>query len=126
MDEEHELTYKSEQTPKYDARHVARARCNINGALLLLGSATPSIETYARAEAGKIMLIELATRANTRPLPQVHTVDMRLELSEGNRGMISRALEEELVRAKRGASRPYYFLISGVTPPSFFAGIVDM
>lgn len=83
VDEEHELTYKSEQTPKYDARHVARARCNINGALLLLGSATPSIGTYARAEAGKITLLELSTRANTRPLPQVHTVDMRLELSEG-------------------------------------------
>ena len=110
VDEEHELTYKSEQTPKYDARHVARARCNINGALLLLGSATPSIETYARAEAGKIMLIELATRANTRPLPQVHTVDMRLELSEGNRGMISRALEEELVRAKLRGEQAILFL----------------
>jgi primosomal protein N' (replication factor Y) len=110
VDEEHELTYKSEQTPKYDARHVARARCNINGALLLLGSATPSIGTYARAEAGKITLLELSTRANTRPLPQVHTVDMRLELSEGNRGMISRTLEQELVRVKMNGEQAILFL----------------
>lgn len=110
VDEEHELTYKSEQTPKYDARHVARARCNINGALLLLGSATPSIETYARAEAGSIGLLEMKTRANTKPLPQVCTVDMRLELDEGNKGMISRALEDELIRVKKNHEQAILFL----------------
>ncbi|NLU31933.1 MAG: primosomal protein N' [Clostridiaceae bacterium] len=110
VDEEHELTYKSENTPKYDARYVARARCNINGALLLLGSATPSVETYARAGTGRILLQELPTRANTKPLPQVHTVDMRLELGQGNRGMISRALEEELIRVRENGEQAILFI----------------
>ena len=110
IDEEHELTYKSENTPKYDARHVARARCNINGALLLLGSATPSIETYARAEAGRIRLHEMSTRATANPLPEVQTVDMRLELSQGGRGMISRALEEELIRVKNSGEQAILFI----------------
>lgn len=110
VDEEHEPTYKSENNPKYDARHVARARCNINGALLLLGSATPSIESYARAMAGKITLCEMKTRANTRPLPKVQMVDMRAELQQGNLGMISRALEEELLRIKRNNEQAILFI----------------
>lgn len=110
VDEEHEPTYKSENNPKYDARHVARARCNINGALLLLGSATPSVETYARARSGKIGLIEMKTRANTRPLPQVRMVDMRAELQQGNLKMISRVLEEELIRVKRNGEQAILFL----------------
>lgn len=110
VDEEHEPTYKSENNPKYDARHVARARCNINGALLLLGSATPSIETYARAKAGRIGLHVLSTRANTKPLPQVYMVDMRHELGQGNRSMISRALEEELVRVKNSGEQAILFI----------------
>lgn len=110
VDEEHEPTYKSENIPRYDARHVARARCNINGALLLLGSATPSIEIYARARAGSIGLLELKNRANTKPLPQVHLVDMRDELRQGNLGMISRVLEEELIRVKRNGEQAILFL----------------
>lgn len=110
VDEEHELTYKSEHTPKYDARHVARARCNINGALLLLGSATPSVETYARAKAGRIRLYELATRTNTKPLPQVRTIDMCHELSQGNTGMISRALEKELIRVRDNGEQAILFI----------------
>lgn len=110
VDEEHEPTYKSENNPRYDARHVARARCNINGALLLLGTATPSIETYARAMAGKISFLELPTRANARPLPEVRMVDMCQELSQGNRSMISRALEQELVRVKSNGEQAILFI----------------
>jgi len=110
VDEEHELTYKSETTPKYDARQVARARCNIHSAMLLLGSATPSVETYYRAKTGKITLCEMFTRANAKPLPEVLTVDMRRELEEGNRSIISRTLEEELTKNKKNGEQSILFL----------------
>lgn len=101
IDEEHELTYKSENTPRYDARHIARARCNINGAVLVLGSATPSLETYYRAQKGKISLYTLKNRPNYLPLPEVEIVDLREELKAGNRKIISRRLEEELVKTRK-------------------------
>ena len=110
IDEEHELTYKSENTPKYDARHVARARCNINGALLVLGSATPSIETYYRALNGKTKLLTMKNRPNSLPLPQTVIVDLREELKEGNRGVLSRKLEEELVKNKNNQEQSILFL----------------
>ncbi len=110
IDEEHELTYKSENTPKYDARHVARARCNINGALLVLGSATPSIETYYRAKHGKTMLLTMKNRPNSLSLPQTLIVDLREELKAGNRGVISRKLEEELVKNKNNQEQSILFL----------------
>ncbi len=110
IDEEHELTYKSENTPKYDARHVARARCNINGALLVLGSATPSIETYYRAINGKTMLLTMKNRPNSMPLPQTIIVDLREELKEGNRAVLSRKLEEELVKNKNSQEQSILFL----------------
>jgi primosomal protein N' (replication factor Y) len=110
IDEEHELTYKSENTPKYDARSVARARCNINGALLLLGSATPSIETYYRALNGRTMLLTMTKRPNSMPLPQTVLVDLREELKEGNRGVLSRKLEEELVNNKNNHEQSILFL----------------
>lgn len=110
IDEEHELTYKSENTPKYDARHVARARCNINGALLVLGSATPSIETYHRALNGKTQLLTMKSRPNSMPLPQTIIVDLREELREGNRGVISRKLNEELINNKINQDQSILFL----------------
>ena len=110
VDEEHELTYKSENTPKYDARHVARARCNINGALLLLGSATPSLETYFRAKTGRIRLCELDKRANAALLPNVVTVDMRTELEQGSRSIISSQLEEALIKMKGRKEQAIIFL----------------
>ena len=110
IDEEHELTYKSENTPKYDARHVARARCNMNGALLVLGSATPSIETYYRALNGKAMLLTMKKRPNSMPLPQTFIVDLREELKEGNRGVVSRKLEQELVNNKNNQEQSILFL----------------
>lgn len=110
VDEEHEWTYKSEVTPKYDARHVARARCNINGALLLLGSATPSIESYFRAVSGKTVLCELTKRANALPLPEVFTVDMCAELESGNRSILSFKLENELIKVKEQGEQSILFL----------------
>jgi primosomal protein N' (replication factor Y) len=110
IDEEHELTYKSENTPKYDARQVARARCNMHGALLVMGSATPSVETFHRAKQGKIHFKTMKHRPNTLPLPQVTLVDMREELKEGNRSVLSRKLEEELVKAKEAGDQSILFL----------------
>lgn len=76
IDEEQEHTYKSEMSPRYNAKDVARFRCAYNNAFLLYASATPSVETYAKAKNGQIMLCELNTRYGSAVLPQVFTVDM--------------------------------------------------
>jgi primosomal protein N' (replication factor Y) len=110
VDEEHELSYKSENTPKYDACHVARARCNILGALLVMGSATPSVETYYRAVNGKIAFQIMKNRPNAMPLPTVRTVDLREELKNGNRSVLSTSLEEELVKNKERGEQSILFI----------------
>lgn len=103
VDEEHESSYKSETTPKYSALEVARHRCANENALLLLGSATPSVETYYRAQKGKIDLLELNDRTNNMVMPHVCMVDMRSELSEGNRTIFSSKLREEIeINVKSG------------------------
>lgn len=76
IDEEQEHTYKSEMSPRYNAKDVARYRCNYNNAFLLLASATPSVETYAKAINGKMLLCELKNRYGKSQLPDVHTIDM--------------------------------------------------
>lgn len=76
IDEEQEHTYKSEMSPRYNAKDVARFRCRYHNAFLLLTSATPSVETYAKAKGGKIFLYELDERFGTAVLPEVYTVDM--------------------------------------------------
>lgn len=96
IDEEHENSYKSEISPKYHAVEVARERCKIEKAILMYGSATPSIENYYRAVSGEISLFEMAKRANNLTLPKVQVVDMRCELDEGNRSIFSRALSYEM------------------------------
>lgn len=96
MDEEQEHTYKSEQTPRFHAREVAKYRCRLNGGLLLLGSATPSVESYSYATSGKYALFSLPHRYGTALLPEVLTVDMRRELAAGNTGVFSRRLAYEL------------------------------
>ncbi|WP_018132918.1 primosomal protein N' [Effusibacillus pohliae] len=92
IDEEHELSYKQEEQPKYHAREVAWQRSLHHRAVLLLGSATPSLETRHMIEQGKIRRLLLPTRYNQRPLPAVKLVDMRQELQAGNRSMFSREL----------------------------------
>lgn len=96
IDEEQESTYKQEDTPRYHARSVAHQRCQREGATLLLGSATPSLETYYAAQTGEAALLELTDRVENRPLPKVQVVDMRLPESAPGKGerVFSRALEE--------------------------------
>lgn len=96
LDEEQEPSYKSEQTPRYHAREVAKYRCVKESALLLLGSATPLVETMYHAEQGDYHLFRLTQRYNAKDMPQVAIVDMKQELRRGNGGSISKPLEEEL------------------------------
>ncbi|MBR1471465.1 MAG: primosomal protein N' [Lachnospiraceae bacterium] len=103
IDEEHETSYKSEKVPKYHAREVAEYIAARDGAQLVLGSATPSLESYYRAEKGTYQLFRLNDRFGGAQLPQVHVVDMRQELKEGNRSFFSRKLTELLTeRLYRG------------------------
>lgn len=94
IDEEHEQTYKSEQIPRYHARETAIERGKLEGASVVLGSATPSIESYYRGSTGEYRLLELKNRSQMQSLPLVHTVDLRQELCNGNRSIISDKLRE--------------------------------
>ena len=96
VDEEHESTYLSDHHPRYDARETARSRCDREGAALILASATPSILSFARARRGDYMLLEMPRRVQDRPLPEVRLVDMRRELENGNRSVLSQALADAL------------------------------
>lgn len=96
IDEEHESAYKSEVTPKYHAREVARKLADSCHASLVLGSATPSLESYTMARLGRYRLWILMERANQKPLPEISVVDLRQELKEGNRSMFSRQLRKEM------------------------------
>lgn len=96
LDEEHETTYKQEETPRYHARDVAVWRAAYYGCPVILGSATPSLESYARAAKGVYTLLTLTKRAKNQPLPHVEVVDMREELKAGNRSMFSAALAEAI------------------------------
>ena len=99
IDEEQENSYKQEERPAYHAREVARCRCNNNSAVLLLGSATPSLETYYRAVSGGIGHLQLTFRPGNSVLPAVDVVDMREELAQKNFSVISRKLRREIVAA---------------------------
>lgn len=96
IDEEHDASYQSESNPRYITSDIACFRRNYNGAKLVLGSATPSVETFYRAEQGKIKLITLKNRINKRPLPQVEIVDMACELRNGNKSFLSDRLYDEI------------------------------
>lgn len=103
IDEEHENTYKSEAVPKYHARETAEKIASMNDAMVLLGSATPSLEAYYRAKGGSYRLYELNRRQAGSELPAVYTVDLRKELKEGNRSIFSRRLHELIEqRLERG------------------------
>lgn len=96
LDEEQEPTYQSEQNPRYHARDVAKFRCSKEGALLLLGSATPSVETMYQAAHGPYHCFTLNHRFNQRQLPQVTVVDMREQLKAGHNLVISAPLQQAL------------------------------
>ena len=110
IDEEHEGSYHSDKTPRYDAYDVALQRCRAGGGALLLGSATPSVETYWRMRRGELELLRLPHRINGRPLPHVEVVDMREELAQGNRSMFSSALYRELKRCFQEGRQAILFL----------------
>lgn len=105
IDEEHDASYKSESNPKYDAKQVAKYIAKQHNSILLLGSATPNIDTYYKAtEKKEIELIELTKRANLSNLPEVTIIDLKQELANGNRSMLSNELYssiEENLKEKR-------------------------
>lgn len=94
IDEEHEGSYKSEITPKYHATMVARKRAELNNAFVILGSATPSLESYQKGISGEYKLFSLTKRAKEAALPKIWIVDLREELKEKNRSIFSRKLKE--------------------------------
>ncbi len=94
MDEEHEASYKSEQIPKYHARETAIYRAGLSGAAFIMGSATPSVETYYKAKKGVYHLHELGHRAGNGKMAKVYIADLRDELAKGNRGIFSDKLNE--------------------------------
>lgn len=98
IDEEHEHTYKSEQSPRFHARDIAKFRVKQSGGLLCLSSATPSVESFTAAKSGKYSLFELKARYGNAVLPSVETVDMKKEILSGNSSPISRRLYEEMKR----------------------------
>ena len=103
LDEEHDGAYKQDENPKYHARDVARKRMEQLKGVVLLGSATPSLEAYAAAQSGKIRLLTMTQRIGESVLPPVEIVDMREELIQGNRSMFSLLLQQKLrERLERG------------------------
>ena len=96
IDEEHESSYKSENVPRYDARETAIRRAGMCGAFVVLGSATPSTDSYYRARSGEYGYYRLPERIGDASLPQVTIVDLREELRAGNRSIFSRKLREAM------------------------------
>jgi primosomal protein N' (replication factor Y) len=105
IDEEHSDSYKSDTAPRYHAREVAQKRSDLANCLVLLGSATPSLESFHRTRNGSYRLLNLPDRVFDRKMPDVHIVDMRTELKKGNRTIFSEllrsAIEERLVRREQ-------------------------
>jgi primosomal protein N' (replication factor Y) len=100
VDEEHDQSYKQEETPRYNARDVAVMRAKLAGAVVVLGSATPSLESWQNSALGKYTRIEMRDRVMNRPLPEVELVDMRTEFKEtGREQLFSRALVEQTRQA---------------------------
>jgi len=110
IDEEHENTYKSDIKPKYITREVAEKRCQLEGAQLIMGSATPSIESYYRARSGELGLVELPDRVNGKEMPEVFVVDMREELKQGNKTIFSQMLTEEILKTLKEDNQLILFL----------------
>ncbi len=110
IDEEHEQTYKSENSPRYHARETAVKRASMEGARVLLGSATPSMESYSRAMAGEYALVKLEARYGDRSLPDVSIVDLREELKAGNRSILSRKLKTSIEERLKLGEQTMLFL----------------
>lgn len=110
IDEEHDSSYVSDFNPRYNTVEVADYRARQNGAMLVLGSATPSLNSYYAAKQGKLKLIEMPERINKRPLPQVEIVDMTLETRRGNKGIFSQLLKQRLQHTIENGNQAMIFL----------------
>lgn len=110
IDEEHDSSYISDFNPRYNTIDVANHRAEQNGALLLLGSATPSLGSYYAAIKGELTLIEMPERINKRPLPTVEIVDMTEETRSGNKGVFSELLKQRLAETLNKGNQAMLFL----------------
>ncbi len=110
IDEEHDSSYKSEMTPRYDAKEVVRFIARENNVPLVLGSATPDLETYYRAKNDEIVMLELKNRANNATLPDIEVIDLREELAKGNKSMISTRLYEEIEKNLKDKKQTILYL----------------
>ena len=110
IDEEHDTSYYSETNPRYYAKDVAKFRADFNGASLILGSATPSIETYYKAKNGEIVLLEMKQRAVAKKLPEIYIVDMMREMRIGNTSMFSKLLQMKLLECIKRKEQALIFL----------------
>lgn len=110
MDEEHEGSYKSEKTPKYHAREIAIKRAELEGTCVVLGSATPSIDSYYKARKGIYKLYEMTTRPTGGVLPEVDVVDLKAELRSGNKTMFSKKLIDEISRRLENNEQSLLFI----------------
>jgi len=110
IDEEHDGSYVSESSPRYNTVEVATFRANLSGAKLVLGSATPSLESFLNAKRGDYNLIELPDRINKKPLPDVEIADMRKEIRRGNNSPFSSALKYELEKCLNQGNQAMIFL----------------
>ncbi len=110
IDEEHDSSYVSETAPRYSTIDMAKLRAQYNGCKLVLGSATPSVESYGRAVEGKFNLITLTERINKKPLPEIIIADMRSEVRRGNNTAFSLALREELAKTLANGNQAIIFL----------------
>lgn len=110
IDEEHESSYKQEENPKYHARTIAKWRAEKHQAVLILGSATPAVETYYLARTGKYRWLPLRERINQLSYPTIQIVDMREEMQYGNRSIFSRTLSEQLLQCVKRGEQAVLFL----------------
>ena len=110
IDEEHDTSYSSEQSPRYSTVDIAALRAGYNGAKLILGSATPSVESFLKAKSGEYNLITLKDRINGKPLPEIIIADMTKEVKRGNNTAFSAALREELDETLKCGKQAIIFL----------------
>lgn len=110
IDEEHDSSYKSESDPKYEAKEVASKIAKDKKIPLVLGSATPDLKTFYKAECGEIVLIRLTKRANNSSLPTVDVVDLKYELAKGNKSMLSEELYQEMEKNLKEKHQTILFL----------------
>ncbi len=122
VDEEHDHSYKQDETPRYHARDVAVMRAKMANAVVVLGSATPSLETYYNAQQGKYRLLELAERIEQRPLPEVEIIDMRAEFQRRQEGRGAFAQAGGRDRRAAGAQRAG----DGAAEPARLLGICTL